>query len=57
MDGQHPIDMEGTVLNNVDKSSLIWMHRPDKSLIIPSRCGDMDCDGLKKVILKHGGKK
>ena len=51
MDGIHPIDIQGTVLNNVDHSALVWIHRPDISLITSARCVDMDCDGLKKVIL------
>ena len=39
------------MLNNVDHSSLIWIHRPDVTTINPARCVDMDCDGLKKVVL------
>ena len=51
MDGIHPVDIEDTTLINVDHSSLLWIHRPDISLITAARCVDMDCDGLKKVLL------
>ena len=51
MDGIHPLEIKNTVLTNVDHSSLVWIHRPDVTLINPKRCVDMDCDGLKKVIL------
>ncbi len=50
-DNIHPTDMYNSSLSNVDNSSKIWIHRPDKSLINPARCVDMDCDGLKKVII------
>ena len=51
MDAIHPLDIKRTTLLDVDHSSLIWNHRPDKSIITPKKCVDMDCDGLKKVIL------
>ena len=51
MDAQHPVELRNIIKKNVDESSLVWMHRPDKSLIVETRCVDMDCDGLKKVIL------
>lgn len=45
------MDISSTQLINVDTASLFWIHRPDVTLINPARCVDMDCDGLKKVIL------
>ena len=51
MDAIHPLDIKNTTLLDVDYSSLIWNHRPDVELINPKKCVDMDCDGLKKVLL------
>jgi hypothetical protein len=31
MDNVHPTDIYNSVLSNVDTSSKIWIHRPDKS--------------------------
>ena len=51
MDAIHPLDIKNTKLMDVDFSSLVWMHRPDVDLITPKKCVDMDCDGLKKVLI------
>ncbi len=51
MDAQQPVFVTGTKLVNVANSSKIWIHEPDHSLINPSRCMDMDCDGLKKALI------
>ena len=51
MDAIHPLDIKNTTLLAVDHSSLIWNHRPDITLVDPKKCEDMDCDGLKKVLL------
>ena len=45
------MDLSQIQLSNVDLSSKLWIHRPDVTTINPARCVDMDCDGLKKVIL------
>jgi len=47
-DGQHPVTFEQILIDDVDISSKIWIHRPNLATINPSQCVDMDCDGLKK---------
>ena len=51
-DGQHPVSVQGMNLYNVSNNSKVFIHRPNKGKINPSDCVDMDCDGLKKNLLK-----
>ncbi len=51
-DGQHPIQVSGVSLVNVQNASKVFIHRPNIRKINPSDCVDMDCDGLKKNLLK-----
>lgn len=51
-DGQHPIETEQIKLYNVDPAFKIIYHRPNIAKINPNDCGDMDCDALKKALLK-----
>ena len=50
-DGQMPVQVDNIYLYNVDNQSKVWIHRPNIDLINPSRCVDMDCDGMKKALL------
>ena len=52
MDIQHPIDFDNILLSNVDSSSKVWIHPTYTSKIGQQpRCGQIECDGLKKSIL------
>jgi hypothetical protein len=50
-DLQHPIEIFDTFLHKVDDASKLFIHLPNEKSINPLACGDMDCDGFKKVIL------
>ena len=32
--------------------SKVWIHRPNLDFIVSDHCVDMDCDGLKKVLIE-----
>lgn len=51
-DGMHPIKLSNIRLHNVANSSKVWFHRPNIGKINPSDCVDMDCDGLKKSLIR-----
>lgn len=51
-DGQHPMSVENIKLYHVSEGSKTFIHRPNIGKINPSDCVDMDCDGLKKNLLK-----
>lgn len=50
-DGQMPVFIKNTYLYEVQKKSLVFLHRPNIETVNPISCGDMDCDGLKKNLL------
>jgi hypothetical protein len=50
-DAQHPINLRGIAMVDIDTRSKIWMHRPNADMINIWNCVDMDCDGLKKLLL------
>jgi hypothetical protein len=51
-DCQHPLISEKITLINTTKESLFFGHRPHVGSVNPSDCVDMDCDGLKKILIK-----
>ncbi|XP_076825618.1 fibrocystin-L-like isoform X2 [Clavelina lepadiformis] len=48
----HPTYLRNIVLSNVDEASKVYYARPNIELITPSDCFDMECDGMKKVLIK-----
>ena len=50
-DGQMPVLINNTFLNQVENDSKIFLHRPNSNLIKSRYCGNMDCDGMKKNLL------
>ncbi|CAL1525942.1 unnamed protein product [Lymnaea stagnalis] len=51
-DACHPILVENTELINVTHTSKIFFHPPNVGKVNPSDCVDMDCDGLKKCLIR-----
>ena len=51
MDAQHPITLQNVHIYDVINASKAFIPRPDINTIIPTKCYDMDCDGLKKCLL------
>ena len=51
-DCQHPIHLENINMQCVDNGSKFWNHDPNLGKINPSDCVDMDCDGLKKILIR-----
>ena len=51
-DAVHPVYMHNILLDNVSPSSKLFNHEPHLSSVNPSDCVDMDCDGLKHVLIK-----
>ncbi|XP_072025340.1 fibrocystin-L-like [Amphiura filiformis] len=51
-DFMHPIHTKGIGLDNVDLESLFFFHRPDLGLVNPADCVDMDCDAMKKALIR-----
>ncbi|CAF3294066.1 unnamed protein product [Rotaria sp. Silwood2] len=50
-DGQFPITTSSMFVYNTSQRNLIFNGKPNLGVVNPSRCGDMDCDGLKKSLL------
>ncbi|XP_069115680.1 fibrocystin-L-like [Argopecten irradians] len=51
-DGQHPVETIRITKYNSDNDSYFFIHRPNIEKVNPSACVDMDCDGLKKALIK-----
>uniref|UniRef100_A0A8C4XEU0 PKHD1 like 1 n=1 Tax=Erpetoichthys calabaricus TaxID=27687 RepID=A0A8C4XEU0_ERPCA len=51
-DLQHPIHVMGIQVINSTENAVAFVHRPDLSLVIPSKCVDMTCDAKRKTLLK-----
>ncbi|XP_054766411.2 fibrocystin-L-like [Lytechinus pictus] len=55
-DAMHPMEVEGLTFVDTPTKNYIWIHRPALGLVNPSDCVDMDCDGMKKAMIKdHDG--
>ncbi|CAF4657274.1 unnamed protein product [Rotaria sp. Silwood1] len=50
-DGQFPITTSAMFVYNTSQRNLIFNGKPNLGVVNPSRCGDMDCDGLKKNLI------
>ncbi|CAF4744424.1 unnamed protein product, partial [Rotaria socialis] len=50
-DGQFPIMTSSMCVYNSSQNNLIFNGLPNLGVVNPSRCGDMDCDGLKKDLV------
>ncbi|XP_063855540.1 fibrocystin-L-like [Scylla paramamosain] len=50
-DANHPAFVKGLLFLNTPQESYMYIPRPNLSSIDPSECVDMDCDGLKKVVV------
>ena len=48
----HPTELSGIVLHNVTEANKMHHSRPSKKWINPSDCVDMDCDALRKIVIK-----
>ena len=46
-----PVNIQKTYMYDVSNDSKVFLHRPDVKYINPSDCVDMECDGLKKLLL------
>ena len=51
-DATHPVYLHDIQLDNVSPSSKVFNHEPHLSSVNPADCVDMDCDGLKHVLIK-----
>ncbi|CAH1775752.1 unnamed protein product [Owenia fusiformis] len=51
-DAQHPITATGSKFVDVTVDNKLYIHRPSLGLVNPSDCVDMDCDGLKKILIR-----
>ncbi|XP_028646739.2 fibrocystin-L-like [Erpetoichthys calabaricus] len=51
-DMQHPIQVMGIQVVNSTENAVAFVHRPDLSLVNPSKCVDMTCDAKRKTLLK-----
>uniref|UniRef100_H2YFZ9 G8 domain-containing protein n=1 Tax=Ciona savignyi TaxID=51511 RepID=H2YFZ9_CIOSA len=48
----HPTHLANVTLSNVEEASKLRLDRPSLGKINPSDCVDMECDGMKKVLIK-----
>ena len=51
-DCQHPLWLNGVSFLSGSNSSKVYIHNPQLSSVNPSDCVDMDCDGLKKILIR-----
>ena len=51
-DANHPVYLHDIQLDSVSPSSKVFNNEPHLSSVNPSDCVDMDCDGLKHVLIK-----
>ena len=51
-DCQHPLSLKETLFSFGSNTSKLYIHRPQLGSINPSDCVDMDCDGLKKILIR-----
>ncbi len=51
-DCQHPVELSSSTLVDIDEESKFFNHNPKLGSINPSDCVDMDCDGLKKILIR-----
>jgi len=51
-DGIHPIFTSGLTFLDTPQDNRVFIHRANLGRVNPSDCVDMDCDGLKKVVLQ-----
>ena len=60
-DANHPVHLESISFASdsaspaIDESLKVYVHVPKTKRINPSDCVDMDCDGMKNVLLKDDG--
>ncbi|XP_076030840.1 fibrocystin-L-like [Oratosquilla oratoria] len=50
-DATHPVFVSQLSFSDTPSSNKVFMHRPQVNSVNPSDCVDMDCDGLKKVLI------
>ena len=48
----HPMELKGITLFNITENNKLKINVPDLRFINPSDCVDMDCDALRKVLIK-----
>ena len=51
-DCQHPVELSSITLLDVEEESKFFNHNPKLGSVNPSDCVDMDCDGLKKILIR-----
>ncbi|XP_021351282.1 fibrocystin-L-like [Mizuhopecten yessoensis] len=51
-DGQHPVVTKEITKYDSENDSSFFIHRPNIEKINPRDCVDMDCDGLKKALIR-----
>ncbi|XP_071792804.1 fibrocystin-L-like isoform X2 [Asterias amurensis] len=51
-DAMHPMLTMGLTFEDVEERRKLYIHIPNLRAVNPSDCVDMDCDGLKKVLLR-----
>ena len=51
-DCNHPVHLKAIQLMNVDSDSKLYNNNPHLGSVNPSDCVDMDCDGLKHVLVR-----
>ncbi|CAL1525941.1 unnamed protein product, partial [Lymnaea stagnalis] len=51
-DACHPLHVENTQLINVNHKSKVHFDPPNVGKVVPADCVDMDCDGLKKCLIR-----
>ncbi|XP_072027284.1 LOW QUALITY PROTEIN: fibrocystin-L-like [Amphiura filiformis] len=52
VDCLHPMEVSNIRLVNVDTDNIVRLHRPNLGDINPADCVDMDCDGMKKAMIR-----
>ena len=51
-DISHPMELQGITLANVTDALKVHISQPTRRWINPSDCVDMDCDALRKIVIK-----
>ncbi|XP_071828580.1 fibrocystin-L-like isoform X3 [Apostichopus japonicus] len=51
-DASHPIEVDSLRFVDVPEENYLFLPRPSLGLVNPSDCVDMDCDGMKKAMIR-----
>ncbi|XP_038070546.1 fibrocystin-L-like isoform X1 [Patiria miniata] len=51
-DASHPMELSGITMTDVAEAQKVFINRPNVGSVNPSDCVDMDCDGMKKAMIR-----